>query len=522
MMTRVVNGLLLLLSPAATSFPLKLVSSSVRASVGAKRGLSMKSGTGTISAFELLKLKAEGAHIISLPYGRNEMEFVDIDDEENILPWGGIERFHNRVLSRLRKRSPETTVAAFYRELLSAEPSAYDPVKRPKEIDLGAIIKDTCDIALVIPFERIGQLGRRFPSLKIRHIESTSNFWSCSYRGDYGEKNICQTRYKVVCDTTRDLELWSDDSVPLTWDQPDSPPTVDVIVNTPTHSHVDKICRQLTTRLWKDRKLDSLCFDFVEPGVRLQSAKLQTPWIVVVAPEDTCSAFVKCLKSVELPAESSLAGRQPGPRSDIVLAKAKKILETVGASVPGWLDGVDEHPTQYYSLVRYSAEELEEDVAANGGIPVALSCNAAWVLELLKEENQESISTGKVALINAGSTKVAALRLPEGLDHMSFGLSRKEDFDELYAEVGDASTVVFYCNFGGFKSLSRATRYLDWLLASGHANALTQRVRVIEGGMGQLVEKVYRDGGMRAIDQYFSWCDSGTEKLSRIVRDKSE
>lgn len=318
------------------------------------------------------------------------------------------------------------------------------------------------------------------------------------------------------------MELWSDDSVPLTWDQPDSPPTVDVIVNTPIYSHVDKVCRQLTTRLWKDRKLDSLGFGFVEPGVRLQSAPLQTPWIVVVAPDDTCSAFAKELESVRLPADSSLAERQPGPRSDIVLAKAKKILDTLGASVPGWLDGVDEQPTQYYSLVRYSAEEVEEDFAANGGKPVALSCNAAWVLELLKEENQESITTGKVALVKSAGNKVADLRLPEGLDHLSFGLLRKEDFDELYAEVGDASTVVFYCNFGGSKSLSRATRYLDWLLASGHANALTQRVRVIEGGMWKLVEKVYEDGGKRAIDQYFSWCDSSTGKLRRIMRDKSE
>lgn len=113
------------------------------------------------------------------------------------MPWG----YDNRVLNMpiSRQRSPETTVAAFYRELLSAKPSAYDPVKRPKEIDLGAIIKDTCDIAVVVPFEKIEHISLRFPSLKIRHFESTSNFWSGSYPGgDYDVKNICQTRYKVV------------------------------------------------------------------------------------------------------------------------------------------------------------------------------------------------------------------------------------------------------------------------------------------------------------------------------------
>jgi len=459
----------------------------------------------TISAFELLRLKAQGSPVVALPYiPKNRFSDREGDEAKRVAY-----EHHDKVLNlpSPRKRTPETNIDDFYTRLLREKPLEADPVKDPNH-RATRVITDDCDIALIVPFEKLSHLRLRFPSLKIRHFESTANFWSCSIPWDGDEVSLCQTRYKILCDTTADDELWSDKAgSAIVWAQPenaDDQPTVDVIVNTVMFGRMGTICRLLSRRLWKGRVQDRIDFDFVEPGVRIASNPLESPLIVVVAPAIPCAEFCRGFDPVRLPDDATLAGSRPDSLGLEKLAEAEGLLESLRLSGSNWLQGEELYPTQFYSLVRYTAKEFEEDqdAATSEGRSV-ISCSADWVLKLLCETKQESILSGKVALVDARYCDVATLRLPENVYHVTLDCSSKAGFDKVYNKVGGASTVVFYCNHANTNSVRRAQDYQKFLLASGHANAKTQRVRVLEDGIGALLRMAAKKGGDPMLEQLF-------------------
>ena len=327
---------------------------------------------------------------------------------------------------------------------------------------------------------------------------------------------MCQTRYKILCDTTVDEELWSDEAVSaIVWAQPESAaaqPTVDVIVSANHFSMKDIVCRALSRRMWRGRVHDAIDFDFVEPGVRIASNALQSPLVVVAAPASSCAEFCRRFDPVRLPVDELHEGSSPDPKALEKLADVNGVLESLRLHVPDWIEGEKFHPTQFFSLVRYSAKEFEEDQeAATSEARYAISCSPDWVLKHLCELNQKSILSGAVALVDARFNDVADLRLPENLKHRCTMLTSKEAFDKIYDKVQGAETVVFYCNHANNKSVARAKSYQEFLLASGHGNAKTQRVRVLDGGMGALVRLAFKRGGKPTLEKLFlSWDKSYT------------